>query len=412
MNYSDLRDHLPSNLESAFWKQAVPGEDILVSLPGAIGEALVVTDRRIALLREKEHSDGVDMYSYPLPAVSGISIGKSDTGGTLVVDVHGTAEEVQRTLYFASYEREKFQSAVDSIGKLLSVSQAALDYGRQHSHHGGAAPAGATATAAASQAACVGCGSAMGLRDVFCTGCGESAADVCMVCSASMPRTAKFCPHCGSDAHPAALECYECKARTNSAVMTYCPHCGISLTPKCASCGAGVVPGHPRCRYCGRVAGADGVEGRGLRLHRERQQEEQAAARSPEAGAPAETEPRSPAAEHNAKGAELFDQEKVQEAIDEFRRAVVLEPENASYHCNLAVAYEEAEMEEDALREYERTLELNPSDPTALLYLGYLVNERDDPDRAAEMWRRLKAVAPGTPEAEEAEQNLRAQESL
>jgi Flp pilus assembly protein TadD len=135
-------------------------------------------------------------------------------------------------------------------------------------------------------------------------------------------------------------------------------------------------------------------------------------AERPSEAEPADEVADNPAAGHNASGATLFDQEKVEEAIEEFRRAVMLDPDNGSYHCNLAVAYDEADQDDDARREYERALELNPNDTTALLYLGYLLNEKDEHERAAELWRRLAQLAPGTPDAEEAEQNLRAQEAL
>jgi Flp pilus assembly protein TadD len=128
--------------------------------------------------------------------------------------------------------------------------------------------------------------------------------------------------------------------------------------------------------------------------------------------ATAELQTESPAAKYNAKGAELFEQEQVQEAIEEFRRAIALDPNNASYHCNLAVAYDEVDQDDDARREYERALELNSTEPTALLYLGYLLNEHDAAEQAAALWSRLMESAPGTPEAEEAAQNLRAQQEL
>lgn len=48
------------------------------------------------------------------------------------------------------------------------------------------------------------------------------------------------------------------------------------------------------------------------------------------------------------------------EAIFRWKKAVELEPDSSSAHNNLAVAYEHKGLLEEAKKEYERALELNP----------------------------------------------------
>ncbi len=94
------------------------------------------------------------------------------------------------------------------------------------------------------------------------------------------------------------------------------------------------------------------------------------------------------------------------------RSAVGLDPENSSYHCNLAIAYDENEQDDKAFGEYDRTLQLNPNDLTALLSLGYMYNENDEVDKAQAAWRKVIQIDPNCAEANEAEENLRNQDKL
>ena len=89
-----------------------------------------------------------------------------------------------------------------------------------------------------------------------------------------------------------------------------------------------------------------------------------------------------------------------------------MEPENAGYHCNLAVAYDECDRDAEALVEYQKTLQLKPDDLTALLYLGYMYSENDEFDKAQQYWGQILRIAPDSAEAQEVQQNLRHQGEL
>ncbi|MEN6371061.1 MAG: zinc ribbon domain-containing protein [Armatimonadota bacterium] len=416
MVQDNLVQFLPSDLNSALQQTISPGEATLISLPGAMGEALAVTNSRIAVVKDKGPTEGIEVFSYPLVKVTDVELGTSATGGMLIIKSPGKAADEKRTVYFSSYDRAKFESATEKIKELVSVAETAANGGRIST---AAAPVAVNSTASASSSGiqklvCSSCGCELDAHNAFCPSCGANVQDICQVCSGAIPAGANYCPSCGSEAKTVALTCPACGKRVNSSVMSYCPHCGTSLSPKCASCGAAIIIGWPRCRYCGREIGSENMY-RGMYAQRQRELEEQANAPSPVDKTSEEAyveEKQSPADFHNAKGAELFEDDKINEAIDEFRSAVALEPNNYSYHCNLAAAYDEAGQSDDARREYERTLELNPNETTALLYLGYLLNEQEDSERAASLWKRVIEVAPGTPEAEEAQQNLSAQGSL
>jgi len=126
----------------------------------------------------------------------------------------------------------------------------------------------------------------------------------------------------------------------------------------------------------------------------------------------AQATPSASAAEHNKKGQELYESGDVELAIREFKAAVELDPGNASYHCNLAIAYDDAEQDDLALIEYEATLGLDPDDTTALLSLGYMYNENEEYDKAQAMFARVLDADPNSPEADEARVNLRSQNNL
>jgi tetratricopeptide (TPR) repeat protein len=396
MSQTNLLQGLPAVLEEALRRSLEPGENVVVELPGAMGEGLAVTDRRIAVVREKSSQDGVDVLSYPLSAVTSTDVGYLPTGGMFKINTRQPIKDEDRTVYFPIERNGDFQAATEVANRMLVEDAEAQE------------PVQTLAPLVGSS--CPSCGATIDDEQSFCASCGTQVRQVCKICGGALSADSKFCPHCGTEAKAASTKCSSCGGRINETVMTYCPQCGTAVSKKCMSCGASIVAGWPRCRYCGREIGSmDGLTARGVRAAvRESEQQSPMGSTAVQTGAV----DANPAVEHNARGAKLFEEEKYEEAITEFERAVDAEPENGQYHCNLAVAYDELDQDDEARREYERALELNPNDKTALLYLGYMLNEDDEADRAAEMWKRLITIAPGSPEAEEASQGLRAQGEL
>ena len=69
--------------------------------------------------------------------------------------------------------------------------------------------------------------------------------------------------------------------------------------------------------------------------------------------------------EHNARGIELADRQWLDEAINEFKKAIALDPASAHAHDNLASVYAEKKMFREALGEYLTALSLEPDSPSA-----------------------------------------------
>ena len=118
------------------------------------------------------------------------------------------------------------------------------------------------------------------------------------------------------------------------------------------------------------------------------------------------------AAALNARGQDLFEQDKAEEALALFKRAAELDPNVATYHCNLGVAYDELDRDDEAADEYRKAMELDPNDVVSMLGLGYIYSEREDKEGAQRMWKRIIEIAPNSAEAEEARGNLEHMEEL
>jgi tetratricopeptide (TPR) repeat protein len=398
-----LIETLPSALNDAARRVLGTAETILISLSGALGEALVATDRNIVVVRETDPYHEPDAYAHPIARVKDVITGSSPSGGYLSISAVYPVSDDGGTVYFPAEKQALFEAAAAVLRTRLAMAP---------SNTNSTPMPQPVASAPQNTPVCPKCGASVGERHAFCAKCGEQLQDICEICGSAMSRGALYCPQCGSDAKPAGLSCDACGARANSRFMTYCPQCGTALKAKCAACGASIVAGLPHCRFCGREIGsASGISGRSIsRLAMHKDSEAPAVVETPPAVE--EEPPASQASVHNARGAEFFDEEKIKEAADEFRMAVTLEPNNASYHCNLAVAYGELDMDDDARREYERALELDPNERTSLLYLGCMLNESDEVEQARTLWQRLIQTSPGTPEAEEAAQNMQAQNQL
>ncbi|MEM6531101.1 MAG: tetratricopeptide repeat protein [Myxococcota bacterium] len=74
--------------------------------------------------------------------------------------------------------------------------------------------------------------------------------------------------------------------------------------------------------------------------------------------------------EHNARGIELADRGWLDEAVNEFRKAIELDPDSAHAHDNLATVLAEKGQLDEALFEYVAALKADPDSPTAYHYLA------------------------------------------
>jgi superkiller protein 3 len=109
----------------------------------------------------------------------------------------------------------------------------------------------------------------------------------------------------------------------------------------------------------------------------------------------------------NEQGKRAYEADDLDTAITEFQQALALDPANADYQTNLAVAFDEREMDDEAFAAYQRALELNPRQVTALLNIGYLYSEQEQFEEARQVWEQVVRVDPASEEAQEARDNLR-----
>src|SRR5260370_35138003 len=68
--------------------------------------------------------------------------------------------------------------------------------------------------------------------------------------------------------------------------------------------------------------------------------------------------------EHNSRGIELADRGWLDEPINEFKKAIDLDPDSAHAHDNLATVYAEKKLFRDALSEYLTAIRLRPNSAT------------------------------------------------
>jgi tetratricopeptide (TPR) repeat protein len=404
-NKNLVRD-LPAGLEAQLSKVITPGENKLVSLPGAFGEGIVVTDRRAIILRENVSAigtdAGVDVYVYPLANITGVNVTNTANGGVIVIDASGAPQEIEkRAVFFPSYELEKFNAAGEVVKEMLAAGVQASPQAAQRQE----------VTASVDADHCSQCGAKIRDFALFCPSCGANIGFRCGECGERVPNGSAYCPGCGTVAVPEEGKCQGC-GRMMAAAYTFCPWCGQSQTNKCYVCGVSVSKSWVFCANCGRKLGSDVIDPRTLRSAYSRASEDTQT--SPIFGQKVDVEAAepvkdggSPAAQHNERGKALFEQDDLDGAIEEFRLAVELDPQNSAYHCNLAVALDENDEDEEAHVEYDKTLQLNPNDTTALLYIGYMYNEDDKPEEAARAWQRLIEIDPKSADAEEARENLR-----
>ena len=86
-------------------------------------------------------------------------------------------------------------------------------------------------------------------------------------------------------------------------------------------------------------------------------------------------------------------------AIEFLKKARDANSDEPETHFRLAQAFHNADMVENALLEYQRTLEFNPRHTKAMNSMGWIYYNRGDFDRAAELWKKVLKLNPKDREA-------------
>lgn len=100
------------------------------------------------------------------------------------------------------------------------------------------------------------------------------------------------------------------------------------------------------------------------------------------------------AIERNKLGVELLEEERVEEAIAEFQKAVELNQENASARLNLAYTYDRQGRIEEAMAEYRKAIELEPGNLHAHNNLGVLYDKKGFYDEAIAEFEKALQIDP------------------
>src|ERR1017187_9798363 len=109
------------------------------------------------------------------------------------------------------------------------------------------------------------------------------------------------------------------------------------------------------------------------------------------------------ASNHYNLGAALFDAGRVEEAIAQYNQALDLSPEYAEAHTNLAAALARNGRLDDAIAHFTKALELNPANTKARSNLGAMLAQAG---RTEEAIPYLRAAAAERPQDAEAQTNL------
>ena len=395
---SDIVLPISPRLEEALAKALAVGERVVIRLPGSGAEAFAVTGERCVFLREIPSRDigeppSLEIVEIPRERVRGASIVDLPGGTSLRVDADSPPEAEKRSIAFSVMDRPAFEAAAKTLGQTDETLETSED------RASGEEPVDAPGK-------CPKCGAAADERDQFCAACGHRLRERCGTCGAATVAGAVYCQDCGSKIEKTLPRCPGCGRSLLAYYWTFCPDCGQLVQSKCGRCGMSVLPQWIHCTSCGRKLGDEHVDVSARRFVPTHDVERMA-----QAGFAPETKA-DDAVALNARGQGLFEQNKTEEALALFQRAVELDPNVAVYHCNLGVAYDELDRDDEAADEYRKAMELDPNDVVSMLGLGYIYSEREDKEGAQRMWKRIVEIAPNSAEAEESRGNLEHMEEL
>ena len=123
---SELKRDVSPGLLDDLSKELLPGETVLVSLPGSFGEALVVSRTRAFVVRERASTlvPMSDVFAFPLSQVSGAMVISSGAGGYIELRLaEPVSDPDMARVYFPSSEESRFRAAAEYLSKPAPVEQ-------------------------------------------------------------------------------------------------------------------------------------------------------------------------------------------------------------------------------------------------------------------------------------------------
>jgi hypothetical protein len=403
---------LPGALQTTLDALLEPEESLLVCVRGQPRHALAATERRLIRLEEPPLAltqNPAQVVATPWEAVRDLRLEETRAVARITWLPDGTPEP--QAFEVPVYDLLKFRRILERLQVLAAT--AGREAGTQPT-----ATKEPSMTAASTQN-CPKCATAIPTEGAWCPGCGLQVADICGQCGAVLAKEWAFCARCGtSTSEPGVIPCPSCREPVTPG-FAFCPRCGAAARALCEECDR---PLRREWAYCPDCGASTSEERRPMTDDRPLIETPDARRQTPvtsgpgarrgyppEAGHPGAASTTSvPEAERaNEEGTRLYEANNLEGAIAAFRQAVALDPGNAGYHTNLAVALDEDEQDSDALVAYERAIELDPRETTALLNLGYMYSESERYEEARQVWEQVIRVDAGSADAEEARQNLR-----
>jgi tetratricopeptide (TPR) repeat protein len=110
-----------------------------------------------------------------------------------------------------------------------------------------------------------------------------------------------------------------------------------------------------------------------------------------------------------ALGNDYFDTHQAQQAIDAYAAALKLQPANPDVLTDQGVMYEQLADYDHALANFDQAQKIDPRHVQSAFNLGVIWGKyKNQPAKAAVAWKRVLELAPNSPQAAEARQNLAA----
>lgn len=97
-------------------------------------------------------------------------------------------------------------------------------------------------------------------------------------------------------------------------------------------------------------------------------------------------------------GVVAYQQGNHSEAIERISRAIAIRGDDASFHCNLGLAYRAVNRIDEAVESFERSLKFRPDNAVAFNNLGVIKLERGEAEDAAFCFRQSSQLTEGSPE--------------
>jgi tetratricopeptide (TPR) repeat protein len=109
-----------------------------------------------------------------------------------------------------------------------------------------------------------------------------------------------------------------------------------------------------------------------------------------------------------ALGNDYFDAHKPQQAVEAYSKALALNPDNADVLTDQGVMYRELKAFDKAITNWEKAQRINPKHVQSLYNMGVVyANDLGKPDQARKAWTKVIELAPGTPQATQAQDGLK-----